>query len=492
MMVINLHSLLEGKSMNRKAKIVATIGPASQDETVLERLIQAGINVARMNFSHGTHEEHAQHITTIRRISEKLNTPVGILQDLQGPKIRLGELPAPLQLSEGEIIHLYATGTTPPLENGQKIPVDFRQLFDSVRTSDRLLLDDGRLTLEVVSVKERTLSARVIVGGPLSSHKGINLPGVRLRIPGFTEKDEDDLAFGILQNVDAVAISFVRSAEDIKKVRYAMERFSKGKRQPLLIAKLEKPEAMDNLDSILEDVDGVMVARGDLGVELPPERVPALQKRIIRAANAHGKLVITATQMLESMINNPLPTRAEASDVANAIFDGTDAVMLSEESASGKYPVEAVQMMDRIMREAESHFFEWGKATTTSDEFSSNDATSMARAAQALANDKNVTAIACFTMQGQTAWLISKIRPRVPIMAFTPALETWRRLAFLWGVNPQRVPFANSLEEMLGYVDSALMRSEIVKSGEQVVLVCGFPVGAVRPPNMALLHTVGE
>jgi pyruvate kinase len=492
MMVINLHSLLEGKYMNRKAKIVATIGPASQDETVLERLIQAGVNVARMNFSHGTHEEHAEHITTIRRISEKLNTPVGILQDLQGPKIRVGELPAPLQLSEGEIIHLYATGTIPPLENGQKIPVDFRQLFDSVRTSDRLLLDDGRLTLEVVSVKERTLSARVIVGGPLSSHKGINLPGVRLRIPGFTEKDEEDLAFGILQNVDAVAISFVRSAEDIKKVRYAMERFSKGKRQPLLIAKLEKPEAMDNLDSILDDVDGVMVARGDLGVELPPERVPALQKRIIRAANAHGKLVITATQMLESMINNPLPTRAEASDVANAIFDGTDAVMLSEESASGKYPVEAVQMMDRIMREAESHFFEWGKATTTSDEFSSNDATSMARAAQALANDKNVTAIACFTMQGQTAWLISKIRPRVPIMAFTPALETWRRLAFLWGVNPQRVPFANSLEEMLGYVDSALMRSEIVKSGEQVVLVCGFPVGAVRPPNMALLHTVEE
>jgi pyruvate kinase len=235
-----------------------------------------------------------------------------------------------------------------------------------------------------------------------------------------------------------------------------------------------------------------MVARGDLGVELPPERVPALQKQIIRAANARGKLVITATQMLESMINNPLPTRAEASDVANAIFDGTDAVMLSAESASGKYPVEAVQMMDRIVCEAESHFLEWGTETSSSNEFTANDAASMACAAQALANDKNVTAIACFTMQGQTAWLISKIRPRVPIMAFTPALETWRRLAFLWGVNPHQVPFANSLEEMLGYVDSALMRSEVVKSGEQVVLVCGFPVGAVRPPNMALLHTVGE
>ena len=478
--------------MNRKAKIVATIGPASQDESVLERLIQAGVNVARMNFSHGTHEEHAERIAIIRRISEKLKVPVGILQDLQGPKIRVGELPAPLQLSEGEIVCLYAAGTTPPSDEGQKIPVDFRQLFDSVRTSDRLLLDDGRLTLEAVSVKERTLTARVVVGGPLSSHKGINLPGVRLRIPGFTEKDEADLAFGILQNVDAVAISFVRSAEDIKKVRYAMERFSNGKRQPLLIAKLEKPEAMDNLDSILDDVDGVMVARGDLGVELPPERVPALQKRIIRTANARGKLVITATQMLESMINNPLPTRAEASDVANAIFDGTDAVMLSAELASGKYPVELVQMMDRIICEAESHFLEWGTETTSSNEFTANDAASMACAAQALANDKNVTAIACFTMQGQTAWLISKIRPRVPIMAFTPALETWRRLAFLWGVNPHQVPFANSLEEMLSYVDSALMHSEVVKSGEQVVLVCGFPVGAVRPPNMALLHTVGE
>jgi pyruvate kinase len=478
--------------MNRKAKIVATIGPASQDESVLEHLILAGVNVARMNFSHGTHEEHAKHIATIRSISEKLNTPVGILQDLQGPKIRVGELPAPLQLSEGEIVHLYAAGTTPPAEDGQKIPVDFHELFDSVRTSDRLLLDDGRLTLEVVSVKERTLSARVVVGGLLSSHKGINLPGVHLRIAGFTEKDKADLAFGISQNVDAVAISFVCSAEDVKKVRDAIERFSNGKRQPLLIAKLEKPEAMDNLEAILDCVDGVMVARGDLGVELPPERVPALQKQIIRAANAHGKLVITATQMLESMINNPLPTRAEASDVANAIFDGTDAVMLSEESASGKYPVEAVQMMDRIMREAESHFFEWGKATITSDEFSTSNAASMARAAQALANDKNVTAISCFTMQGQTAWLISKIRPRVPIMAFTPALETWRRLAFLWGVNPHRVPFANSLEQMLNDVDSELMRSEAVQSGEQVVLVCGFPVGAVRPPNMALLHTVGE
>jgi len=478
--------------MTRRAKIVATIGPASHSEEVLEKLIVAGMNVARMNFSHGTHEQHAERIALIRKVAESLGVSVGILQDLQGPKIRVGELSEPIQLSEGEPVVLYVTGTTPPDEDGKKIPVDFRQLFDSVRTSDRLLLDDGRLTLEVASVKDRNaLTATVIVGGPLTSHKGINLPGIRLRIAGFTEKDEADLEFGLSQGVDAVAISFVRTADDVKKVRYAMERFSNGKRLPLLIAKLEKPEAIDNLDAILENVDGVMVARGDLGVELPPERVPALQKLIIRTANARGKLVITATQMLESMITNPLPTRAEASDVANAIFDGTDAVMLSAESASGKYPVESVSMMDRIVREAEIHFLEWGTEQTLQG-FDQSDAASMARAAQVLANDKNVTAVTCFTTRGQTAWLISKIRPRVPIMAFTPSEETFRRLAFLWGVDPQLVPFSNSLEEMIDHVDSALMRSDVVQMGDQVVLVCGFPVGAVRPPNMALLHTVGE
>ncbi|MFT3894858.1 MAG: pyruvate kinase [Anaerolineales bacterium] len=478
--------------MTRKAKIVATIGPASQKEETLEKLILAGMNVARMNFSHGTHEQHAERIALLRKVSERLHYSVGILQDLQGPKIRVGDLPEPVQLSEGEKVCLYVTGTTPVDDGCKQIPVDFRQLFDSVRTSDRLLLDDGQLTLEVDSVKDRnTLTAKVIVGGPLSSHKGINLPGVRLRIAGFTEKDEADLAFGISQGIDAVAISFVRSVEDVKKVRYAMERFSNGKRMPFLIAKLEKPEALDHLDDILEVVDGVMVARGDLGVELPPERVPALQKHIIRVANAKAKLVITATQMLESMINNPLPTRAEASDVANAIFDGTDAVMLSAESASGKYPVEAVQMMDRIVREAKSHFWEWGTEQAVGG-LEHSDAASMARAAQVLANDKNVTAVACFTTRGQTAWLMSKIRPRVPIMAFTPNPETYHQLAFLWGVRPQLVPFSNSLEEMIDHVDSELMHSEVVQMGDQVVLVCGFPVGAVRPPNMALLHTVGE
>lgn len=478
--------------MTRKAKIVATIGPASQKAEILEQLFRAGMNVARMNFSHGTHEEHAERIARVREISERLGAPIGILQDLQGPKIRVGELPHTVQLSEGELLSLYLEGTTPPESGGQKIPVDFRQLFDSVRESDRLLLDDGRLTLEVVSVQEQnTLMAKVISGGLLSSHKGINLPGIRLRISGFTEKDEADLAYGLAQGVDAVAISFVRSAEDIHKAREALERLSSGKRLPMLIAKLEKPEALDNLDAILDIVDGVIVARGDLGVELPPERVPVLQKHIIRAANARAKLVITATQMLESMISNPLPTRAEASDVANSIFDGTDAVMLSAETAVGEYPVESVRMMDRIVREAEKHFMEWGMEPNVSG-FEHSDAASMSRAAQALANDENVAAVACFTMQGQTAWLMSKIRPRVPVMAFTPNQDTYRRLAFLWGVRPQQVEFVDTIEEMLNLVEEALLKSHVVQPGDQVVLVCGFPVGAHRPPNMALLHTVGE
>jgi pyruvate kinase len=478
--------------MKRKAKIVATIGPASQSEDVLEKLIRAGMDVARMNFSHGTHEEHEQRIAMIRKVADRMGVSVGILQDLQGPKIRVGELAEPVHLAEGEKVMLYATGSQVPDDPHTLIPVDFRQLFDSVRTGDPLLLDDGRLRLEVESVKDRCcLTARVVIGGSLTSHKGINLPGIRLRISGFTEKDEADLDFGLSQGVDAVAVSFVRTVEDVKKVRYAMERFANGKRIPLLIAKLEKPEALDNLDAILEIVDGVMVARGDLGVELPPESVPVKQKHIIRTANRRAKLVITATQMLESMISNPLPTRAEASDVANAIFDGTDAIMLSAETAIGKYPVESVQMMDRIAREAESHFLEWGEPQVVSG-FEQSDAASMARAAQALANDRNVTAVACFTTQGQTAWLMSKIRPRVPIMGFTPNEDTAHRLAFLWGVRPQLVPFANSLDEMLDHVDSELIRSDVVQVGDQVVMVCGFPVGDVRPPNMALLHTVGE
>jgi pyruvate kinase len=476
----------------RRAKIVATIGPASDSEQALESIIKAGMNVARLNFSHGTHEQHQARVAAIRAVSKKLGMPIGILQDLQGPKIRVGKLTVPLQLSVGEQVCLYATQDAPPKTDNQLLPVDFRELFDSVHTGDRLLLDDGRLALEVVSAEGRVVHAKVLVGGALSSHKGINLPGVKLHIAGFTEKDKADLAFGISQGVDAVAISFVRSAEDVKVVRAALEELAKGmgRRVPLLIAKLEKPEAMNELEAILDVVDGVMVARGDLGVELPPERVPSLQKYIIRAANARAKLVITATQMLESMIQNPLPTRAEASDVANAIFDGTDAVMLSAETASGDYPSEAVAMMSRIVKEAESHFEEWGSRQDGRVGLGESDAASMARAANALAKDPEVRAVSVFTMQGRSAWLMSKARPSKRILAFTPEHETFNQLAFLWGVQPHLTKYAVTMDDMLADVDAALLQSGI-QSGQQVVLICGYPVGAQRPPNMALLHTVG-
>lgn len=477
--------------MKRKAKIVATIGPASDGEVMLERLIKAGVNVARLNFSHGTHEQHAARVAAIRAVAERLDLAVGILQDLQGPKIRIGQLPAPMQLEKGEQVTLYAAGDKTPDGSGQFIPVDFREFFESVQIGDRLLLNDGRLALEVDSAAEHALKAHVLVGGLLTSHKGINLPGVQMRIPGFTSKDEADLAFGITQGVDAVAVSFVRTPDDVIQVREAMERFSNGKPAPMLIAKLERPEAIDNLDAILGVVDGVMVARGDLGVEMPPERVPVLQKHIIRKASARGKIVITATQMLESMINNPLPTRAEASDVANAVFDGTDAVMLSAETASGQYPVETVEMMARIITEAESHFTDWGTELEPIGGLGESDAASMARAAYELARDRDVMAVAVFTSQGSTAWLMSKIRPAKRILAFTPVIRTYRKLAFLWGVYPHLVPFANTLEDMIRHIDAALIQSGI-KQGDQVVLVCGFPVGSMRPPNMALLRTVGE
>jgi pyruvate kinase len=477
--------------MKRKAKIVATLGPACDDEAMLESLIKAGVNVARLNFSHGTHEQHAARIASVRAIAERLNVSVGILQDLQGPKIRVGSLPSPIQLYEGQRVTLYAAEDEAPDAVGQVIPVDFRQLFESVQTGERLLLDDGRLTLEADAVSARTLQAHVIVGGILTSHKGINLPGVQLRISGYTSKDEDDLAFGVAHAVDAVAVSFVRTAEDVTQVREAMEHFSNGKPAPMLIAKLERPEAIENLDAILGVVDGVMVARGDLGVELPPEQVPVLQKLIIRKASARGKLVITATQMLESMIQNPLPTRAETSDVANAIFDGTDAVMLSAETASGQYPLETVKMMARVIEEAESHFSEWGAELEPIGGLGESDAASMARAAHELARDRDVTAVAVFTSRGSTAWLVSKIRPVKHILGFTPDLQTYRKLAFLWGVYPLLVPYVNTLEAMIGYVDKAMMESGI-QQGEQVVMVCGFPVGSLRPPNMALLHNVGE
>jgi len=471
--------------MERKAKIVATIGPASEDKGILNELLVSGMDIARLNFSHGSHDTHASRIQSLRAIAQQLGKPLAILQDLQGPKIRVGVLPEPLMLSEDQEVQFYIEGTDKP--NGFPIPVDFPQFIDAIKSGDRILLDDGRLVLNALSVEAKHITAEVKVGGELSSHKGINLPAISLDIPAFTAKDAADLAFGLSQDIDIVAMSFVQTPEDVKIIKEHIK--PGGEKRPLLIAKLERPKALDNLEEILENVDGVMVARGDLGVEMAPEDVPGAQKRIIQTANRKGKLVITATQMLESMIHNPLPTRAEASDVANAIYDGTDAVMLSGETAVGEHPIESVVLMDRIVREAEVNYDKWGHGQVLDSE-DGDDAAAIARAAKELAHDRDVEAIAVFTRTGRTAILMSKTRPCVPVLAFTPVEETYRKMALVWGVTPYRIPWADTIEEMIGHVETALREKALVKPGGQVVIVSGFPVRDFRQPNMALLHSI--
>lgn len=485
--------------MQRRTKIVATLGPASEEPDVIERLIKAGVNVVRLNFSHGTHAEHAERIKRLREISERLGQPLTLLQDLQGPKIRTGELAEDqVILKQGQTLILTTEHLT---GDAHKVSVDFDDLPASVRPGARILLDDGNLELVVTRIDNQEVETQVVLGGPLKAHKGVNLPGARLNIPSLTEKDREDLVFGLEQGVDAIALSFVRTANDVVHLKHTIQQRVPSCQDTPIIAKLERPEALDNLEEIVAVADGVMVARGDLGVEMSPQAVPIAQKRIIETANQYAKVVITATQMLDSMIQNPRPTRAEATDVANAIFDGTDAVMLSGETAIGRYPVQAVEMMDAIICQAEpqTRWSHWDgelgeKATdlTHREEATHDDALSMTRAARELAHDRNVAAIAVFTETGRTAQLVSKSRPQVPILAFTPEPTTYRRLPMLWGVMPYLVPFRDTLEGMLAEVEKAIVTATPIQAGQQVVLISGFPVGAMRPPNIALLYTLGE
>lgn len=484
--------------MDRWTKIVATLGPASQDESILTRMIRAGVSVVRLNFSHGTYSDHARSIEMVRRVSRKLANPICLLQDLQGPKIRIGELATEtIKLQAGQ---QFTLTTEPILGREDVVSVDYQDLPASVLPGNRILLDDGNLELQVIKIQGDKVLTEVILGGQLKSHKGVNLPGAILSLSSLTPKDEADLTFGLEKGIDAVALSFVRFASDIHKVRQVISQIAPDRKETPVIAKLERPEALENLDEIVDAADGVMVARGDLGVELSPQVVPIAQKQIINAANRHAKVVITATQMLETMITNRRPTRAEASDVANAIFDGTDAVMLSGETAVGKYPVESVEMMDLIIRQAEEHLVEWGHwegdlreeavGLVTLGEITHDDALSITSAARELAHDRNVAAIAVFTQTGRTALLMSKARPRIPIIAFTPVQSTYNRLPLLWGVFPHLVPFADSLESMLESVERTIISSTSIQAHQQVVLISGFPVGAMCPPNLAMLHTI--
>jgi pyruvate kinase len=475
--------------MDRRTKIVATIGPASQNDDMIRHLLISGVNVARLNLSHGTHEDHTRVFNRLRNAAKETHLPICILLDLQGPKIRIGKLPGDnILLVPGQHVSLTTQTSS---NNAGEIPVDFIELPRSVKPGERILLDDGNLELRVDAIEPDRVSAHVLVGGELKSHKGISLPEANLDISALTEKDLIDLEFGLKLGVDAVALSFVRSNKDLQQLREKIQVITPDLENIPIIAKLERPEAIDHLDEIMDSADGVMVARGDLGVEMSPQEVPIAQKQIIECANRHAKLVITATQMLESMIHNPRPTRAEASDVANAIFDGTDAVMLSGETAVGEYPIQSVEMMDGIICQAEGHVNEWGHWHGPDVADSQGDDTRfMSLAVRELAHDRNVAAIAVFTMSGRTALHVSKTRPAVPIMAFTPDIHTFNRLEMYWGVTPYLVPSSSTLEDMLEDVDAALRISGVVTSGQQIALTCGFPVATISPTNLVLLHTI--
>jgi len=470
----------------RRAKIVATLGPASSSPEVLRSLLQAGLDVARLNFSHGSPEAHAATLQALREAASAHGRPVTALQDLQGPKLRTGRVTGgPVVLKPGTEVEL----TGDPGEcSEQRLHVLYPELAKDLHPGDPVLLADGRIRLRVNSVGQGSVRAEVQVGGELHGEAGVHFPGVRLTAAAVTDKDRQDLAFGLELGVDAVAMSFVRRAEDIQTLREAIRKH--GDRQLPIIAKLEQAEALENLEGILAAADGVMVARGDLGVEVSPEAVPSLQKRILQRATAHSAMSITATEMLESMIHDPRPTRAEASDVANAVFDGTDALMLSGETAIGSYPVEAVATMARIIQDAEAHAAEWGAKSVESHSEPTDDAFSTTRAASQLALDREAAAIAVFTMSGRTARLMSKARPPAPILAFTASETTYRQMGLLWGVEPRLCEYAESVEAMIQTVEVDLLATGRVARGQQVVIVASLPVGARGAPNFTYLHTL--
>ena len=472
---------------SRRAKIVCTLGPASRSEAVLRDLMRLGMDVARLNFSHGTHDEHARMIDRLRRVATKEGRSICILQDLQGPKIRTGRLKhrTPVALKTGgrvTIIPRDIAGTA------SVIPTTFKSLAQEVEVGSRILLSDGLIELRVVAVRGDDVECEVINGGLLGEHKGINLPGTLVRVPSLTDKDEKDLRFGLKHGVDMVAASFIRNANDVRAVKGVVQ---EHRSDTWVISKLEKPQAVEepNLEEILDVSDGVMVARGDLGVEMPPEKVPVIQKLVIRRAAEWRKPVITATQMLESMKENPRPTRAEASDVANAIFDGSDAVMLSAETASGKYPRETVAMMAKIVLEAESNMPEQLPRRRHKAHLSISETIceSVAHAAQ----DLDMKAICVYTESGGTARLISKYRPQAPIYAFSPNERVRSRLHLMWGVQPIQSEPARSAEQMVSHAEDLLLERQAVQPNDTIAIVAGtgFTTGST---NFMRLHVVRD
>ncbi len=469
-----------------RTKIVATIGPASNTQPMLEKMIQAGMNVARLNFSHGSYEQHGEVIKIIRSLSRTMNKPIGILLDLQGPKIRTGTLKngEPVELKSGNTFRI----TTEKVEGtAEKVSTTYAKLPGDVKKGDNILIDDGLIELKVLFKRKETITCKIINGGILKEHKGINLPGIDVSAPSLTEKDRRDLNFGIKIGVDYFALSFVRKAEDLRQIKGIIKR--QGHSTPV-VAKIEKPEALDNLDDILEAADAIMVARGDLGVELNPEQVPCVQKKIIAAAIRANKAVITATQMLESMSSNPLPTRAEASDVANAIFDGTDAVMLSGETASGKYPVRAVKMMAKIAAQAENSEFMKFNLQHAKDP---TDLVphAVAQSAVNILHELSAKGIVVFSASGSTAKLISQKRPSKPVYAFTPSLRIYNRLSLMWGLTPLYIASISDTKRLIQASENILVDKKIASRDDIIIIVVGFGLKK-GSTNVIKIHRVGH
>ncbi len=471
--------------ISRHSKIVCTIGPATRSPRMIRKLLKAGMDVVRLNFSHGTHEEHAQSIAMLREAAMEMKKPIAILADLQGPKIRTGALAGggSVMLRAGQ---RFVITTAKVLGDTTRVNTTFSPMPREVSRGDRILLSDGLIELRVETTNHAEVVCQVANGGLLGEHKGINLPGVKLHVPALTDKDRADLRFALARGADYIAVSFVRRPEDVVLAKALVKRAAKN---TPVIAKLEKPEAIENLEEILRVADGVMVARGDLGVEMRPERVPVVQKNIIARAREHRRPVITATQMLESMTENPRPTRAEASDVANAIFDGSDAVMLSAETATGVYPVEAVSMMARIIEEAEASIHEFPRPGGTEK---LKVAETVAELVCHASRELHMKLIAVFTHSGFTARLVSRYRPLVPIVAFSPEAETRRRMALLWGVTPRSIVDIKKIDALPVIAENRLLEERLVRKGDVIGIVAGTPMGVRGTTNFMKFHVIGS
>lgn len=472
----------------RKTKIVCTIGPASESVEQLVQIIDSGMNVARLNFSHGDHAEHQARIQNIRQAAEQTGKTVAILLDTKGPEIRTGNLEKEsVELVVGEQLVLSMDEIS---GNEKRISISYEGLVNDVHVGSLILLDDGLIELKVIEIKDNEIITQILNSGILKSKKGVNVPNVSVDLPGITEKDANDIKFGIEQGIDFIAASFVRRASDVLDIRELLEKHNAEDID--IIPKIENREGVENIDEILNVSDGLMVARGDLGVEIPAEEVPLVQKDLIRKCNIHGKPVITATQMLDSMQRNPRPTRAEASDVANAIFDGSDAIMLSGETAAGDYPVEAVKTMHKIACRAETAlpYDDLFKQTTKTSETTITDAISQSVSHAAL--KLGVSAIITATESGHTARMIAKYRPKAPIVAVTNKEKVSRQLLLVWGVTPQLGPTATSTDEMLDIAVEEALRSDVVHHGDLVVISAGVPVGETGTTNLMKVHVVGD